>query len=108
MNCFCRPDHGVLSVPFGDTVKESSALEDFDPYYSTHLLWEQINQLGFALRDITLRDITRGDITHGDITDEDIQQLIEAYDPVWDILLRIQRRKHQPTRKFLIFNLPNS
>jgi hypothetical protein len=88
----------VLSVPFGNTVKESSALEDFDPYYSTHLLWEQIKQLGFAFRDIT----------RWDITDEDIQQLIEAYDPVWDILLRIQRRKHQPTRKFLIFNLPNS
>ena len=27
-------------------------LEDFDPYDPTHLFWDQIKQLGFALRDI--------------------------------------------------------
>ena len=27
-------------------------LEDFDPYDSTHLFWEQLKQLGFAFREI--------------------------------------------------------
>jgi hypothetical protein len=84
---------GVPSVSSGDSVKPYTDLEDFDPYDSTHLLWEQLKQLGFAFRDITREDVT----------DEDIQQLIEACDPVWNILLRIQRRKEQPTRKSLIF-----
>lgn len=30
-------------------------LEDFDPYDLTHLFWDQIKQLGFALRDIKKR-----------------------------------------------------
>lgn len=87
-----RPD-GVASVLPGGAVEPYADLEDFDPYDSTHLLWEQIKQLGFAFRDIAREDAT----------DEDIQQLIEACDPVWSILMRIRRRKQQPTRKSLIF-----
>ena len=33
-------------------------LEDFDPYDPTHLFWDQIKQLGFALRDIRPEDVT--------------------------------------------------
>lgn len=68
-------------------------LEDFDPYDSTHLLWEQIKQLGFAFRDLT----------RADVTDEDLEQLIDACDPVMNILLRIQRRKQPPARTSLFF-----
>jgi hypothetical protein len=78
--------------PSGDAAKTFEDLEDFDPYDSTHLLWEQIKQLGFAFREISGEDVT----------DEDIQQLIEACDPVWSILLRIQRRKQQPTHESLV------
>jgi hypothetical protein len=84
---------GAPSTPSSDTAESYTNLEDFDPYDSTHLLWEQIKQLGFAFREITREDVA----------DEDIQQLIEACDPVWNILLRIQRRKQPPTRKSLIF-----
>src|SRR5205085_5985191 len=31
--------------------KAAAELEDFDPYDSTHLFWEQLKQLGFAFRD---------------------------------------------------------
>ncbi|HKQ06952.1 MAG TPA: hypothetical protein VJ464_17615 [Blastocatellia bacterium] len=83
------------AAPLGsatDAVGGNEPLEDFDPYDSTHLFWEQIKQLGFAFREITREDLT----------DEDIQQLIDACDPVWDVLLRIKRRKQQPRRTSLI------
>jgi hypothetical protein len=73
-------------------IEPESELEKFDSCDSTHLLWEQIKQLGFAFRNISREDVT----------DEDIEQLIEACDPVINILTRIQRRK-QPTRNPLIF-----
>jgi hypothetical protein len=84
---------GSPSTSSSDAAESYTNLEDFDPYDSTHLLWEQIKQLGFAFREITREDVA----------DEDIQQLIEACDPVWNILLRIQRRKQPPTRESLIF-----
>jgi hypothetical protein len=87
-----------LSSPSANSAEPNAYLEDFDPYDSAHLLWEQIKQLGFAFRDINREDVT----------DEDIQKLIEACDPVWSILLRIQRRKHQMTRKSPIVNPSDS
>jgi hypothetical protein len=63
----------------GDALEENADLEDFDPYDSTHLFWEEILQLGFAFREIRREDVT----------EEEIQQLIEASDPVWNILIRI-------------------
>ena len=80
---------GVPSSPSSDAIEPSADLEDFDSYDSTHLLWEQIKQLGFAFRDIRREDVT----------DEDIEQLIEACDPVMIILMRIQHRKQSSTRK---------
>lgn len=64
-------------------------LEDFDPYDPTHLFWDQIKQLGFALRDIR----------RGDVLDEEIDELLQASEPVMAILARIQRRKERKTLK---------
>ena len=60
-------------------------LEDFDPYDPTHLFWDQIKQLGFALRDIRREDVG----------DEEINELLRASEPVLTILARIQRRKEK-------------
>lgn len=88
------PEPGISSsTGAGVAEKDYADLEDFDPYDSTHLLWEQIKQLGFAFRDIHREDVS----------DEDIEQLLAACDPVWNILLRIQQRKQQPARKTLSF-----
>jgi hypothetical protein len=58
-------------------------LEDFDPYDPTHLFWDQIKQLGFALREIRPEDVQ----------EEEIDELLKASEPVLTILARIQRRK---------------
>jgi hypothetical protein len=64
---------------------ELEDLEDFDPYDSTHLFWEQLKQLGFAFREIRREDVT----------DEEIEELLRASEPILAILSRIQRRKEQ-------------
>jgi hypothetical protein len=64
-------------------------LEDFDPYDPTHLFWDQIKQLGFALRDIRREDVM----------DEEIDELLKASEPVLTILARIQKRKERKTLK---------
>jgi hypothetical protein len=76
-------------VEAGETVGELDTeledLEDFDPYDSTHLFWEQLKQLGFAFREIRREDVT----------DEEIEELLKASEPILAILSRIQRRKEQ-------------
>jgi len=67
-------------------------LEDFDPYDPTHLFWDQIKQLGFALRDIRREDVM----------DEEIDELLKASEPVMTILARIQRRKERGAAKKLV------
>jgi hypothetical protein len=84
---------GAEGTPSSDAIEPDADMEDFDSYDSTHLLWEQIKQLGFAFRDIRREDVT----------DEDLEQLIEACDPVMNILMRIQRRRQSSTRKSLVF-----
>lgn len=69
----------------GDVAAELEDLEDFDPYDSTHLFWEQLKQLGFAFREIRREDVT----------DEEIEELLKASEPILAILSRIQRRKEQ-------------
>jgi hypothetical protein len=64
---------------------EIEDLEDFDPYDSTHLFWEQLKQLGFAFREIRREDVT----------DEETEELLKASEPILAILSRIQRRKEQ-------------
>jgi hypothetical protein len=75
------------SAEAGATEEHSSDLdlEDFDPYDPTHLFWDQIKQLGFALRDIRREDVM----------DEEIDELLHASEPVLTILARIQRRKER-------------
>ena len=67
----------------GESTAELEDLEDFDPYDSTHLFWEQLKQLGFAFREIRREDVT----------DEEIEELLKASEPILAILSRIQRRK---------------
>lgn len=69
----------------GELSAELEDLEDFDPYDSTHLFWEQLKQLGFAFREIKREDVT----------DEEIEELLKASEPILGILSRIQRRKEQ-------------
>jgi hypothetical protein len=69
----------------GESAGEPEDLEDFDPYDSTHLFWEQLKQLGFAFREIRREDVT----------DEEIEELLKASEPILAILSRIQRRKEQ-------------
>lgn len=69
----------------GDVAAESEDLEDFDPYDSTHLFWEQLKQLGFAFRGIR----------RGDVTDEEVEELLKASEPILAILSRVQRRKER-------------
>jgi hypothetical protein len=78
------------TVETGEGAGENSAvdledLEDFDPYDSTHLFWEQLKQLGFAFREIRREDVT----------DEEIEELLKASEPILAILSRIQRRREQ-------------
>ena len=77
-----------------DSVENSKEmdLEDFDPYDPTHLFWDQIKQLGFALRNIRMEDVS----------DEEIDELLQASEPVMTILARIQRRKERTTVKKLV------
>ena len=69
----------------GELSAELENLEDFDPYDSTHLFWEQLKQLGFAFREIRREDVT----------DEEIEELLKASEPILAILSRIRRRKEQ-------------
>lgn len=78
----------------GESIENSPNLdlEDFDPYDPTHLFWDQIKQLGFALRDIRREDVL----------DEEIDELLQASEPVMTILARIQKRKDRKTLKLEI------
>jgi len=69
----------------GESDTELEDLEDFDPYDSTHLFWEQLKQLGFAFREIKREDVT----------DDEIEELLRVSEPILAILSRIQRRKEQ-------------
>jgi hypothetical protein len=66
-----------------NAASESEDLEDFDPYDSTHLFWEQIKQLGFAFRTIRREDVD----------DEEIEELLKTSEPIMAVLRKIQRRK---------------
>jgi hypothetical protein len=83
-----RPE-GVPSAPSGDATEEYSDLEDFDPYDSTHLFWEEIKQLGFAFRNIRREDLT----------DDLIEEILRAAQPLWTVLTKIQRRRQVNTIK---------
>ena len=73
--------------PGGETAARAADLEDFDPYDSTHLFWEQLKQLGFAFREVR----------RGDVTDEELEELLQASEPILMILSRIRRRGGRPS-----------
>lgn len=74
-----------VEVQGGEVAAAELNLEDFDPYDPTHLFWDQIKQLGFALRDIHREDLM----------DEEIDELLKASEPVLTMLARIQRRREK-------------
>lgn len=85
VNELLRASSAEAGEPGGELDTELEDLEDFDPYDSTHLFWEQLKQLGFAFREIRREDVT----------DEEIEELLKASEPILAILSRIQRRKEQ-------------
>lgn len=85
--------HTSMDEAAGNEVADTELnLEDFDPYDPTHLFWDQIKQLGFALRDIRPEDVN----------DEEIDELLRVSEPVLTVLARIQRRKERKTLKLEI------
>jgi hypothetical protein len=84
----CASTNGA---PRGEATEAELNLEDFDPYDPTHLFWDQIKQLGFALRNIRREDVS----------DEEIDGLLRVSEPVLTILARIQRRKERVAVKKL-------
>jgi hypothetical protein len=85
VNELLRATTAQLRETGSDLAAEPEDLEDFDPYDSTHLFWEQLKQLGFAFREIRREDVT----------DEEIEELLKASEPILAILNRIQRRRAQ-------------
>ena len=75
-----------------EVIELGQDLEDFDPYDPTHLFWDQIKQLGFALRDIRPEDVT----------EDEIDELLKVSEPILTILARIQRRKERGIPKKLV------
>lgn len=85
VNELLRTSTAELEETSSDLAAEMEALEDFDPYDSTHLFWEQLKQLGFAFREIRREDVSG----------EEIEELLKASEPILAILRRIRRRKEQ-------------
>lgn len=62
-------------------------LEDFDPHDPTHLFFDEIKRLGFALREIRPEDVT----------DDLLEEFLTASEPLWAVLSKIEKRR-QPVR----------
>jgi hypothetical protein len=85
VNELLRPPASESMGTSAESAAGDEDLEDFDPYDSTHLFWEQLKQLGFAFREIRREDVT----------DEEIEELLKASEPILAILTRIRRRREQ-------------
>jgi hypothetical protein len=83
VNELLRASSAEVGEAGGGSDTELENLEDFDPYDSTHLFWEQLKQLGFAFREVRREDVT----------DEEVEELLKASEPILAILSRIQRRR---------------
>ena len=66
-------------------------LEDFDPYDPTHLFYDEIKRLGFALREIHPEDLT----------DDLLEEYLRACEPLWTVLAKIERRRKPVQREIL-------
>ena len=67
-------------------------LELLDEFDSSHLFWDQRRQLVIALRSIQT----------GHVEEKELDELLEASDPILNVLARIQRRKERRTVKLKI------
>lgn len=67
-------------------------LEDFNPYDTTHLLWDELKQLSFAFRSIRREAVT----------DEMLEELLRASGPLWAVLTKIQRQSEKVKRMTLL------
>jgi hypothetical protein len=60
----------------------AASLDDFDPYDTTHLFYDEIKMLGFALRDIKREDLT----------DATLEELLRACDRLRAVIGKVQKR----------------
>ncbi|MBA3766289.1 MAG: hypothetical protein H0W99_04740 [Acidobacteria bacterium] len=67
----------------GVNVESLEDLEDFDPYDPTHLFYDEIKRLGFALREVRPEDLT----------DDLLEEYLRSCKPLWAVLAKIQRRR---------------
>lgn len=77
--------HGHVESVAPD-IDELELLDEYDP---THLFWDQIKHLVLALRAIQ----------PGDVEDAEIEELLEASEPILNVLAKIQRRKARKVMK---------
>lgn len=75
----------------GETDSEIEDLEDFDPHDPTHLFYDEIKRLGFALREIRPEDLT----------DDLLDEYLRASEPLWVVLAKIEKRK-QPVKRDIL------
>jgi hypothetical protein len=65
------------------TSTEWAELEDLDPHDPTHLFYDEIKRLGFALREIRPQDLT----------DDLLEEYLKASEHLWNVLVKIEKRK---------------
>lgn len=73
----------ALPAETGVSAELQEDLEDFDPYDPTHLFYDEIKRLGFALREVRPEDLT----------DDLLEEYLRACEPLWAVLAKIQRRR---------------
>ena len=66
-------------------------MDDFDPYDTTHLFYDEIKMLGFALRDIKREDLT----------DASLEELLRACVRLRAVIGKVQKRdkKDHPIKR---------
>ena len=65
----------------------ASSLDDFDPYDTTHLFYNEIKMPGVALREIKREDLT----------DASLEELLQACDRLRAVIAKVQ--KHKPDHR---------
>lgn len=82
---------GDIAMAEDEVVLETLDLEDFDPHDPTHLFYDEIKRLGFALREIRPEDLT----------DDLLDEYLRASEPLWAVLAKIEKRKQPVKREIL-------
>lgn len=83
---------GVDRIPDdSEFVNLPEDLEDFDPHDPTHLFYDEIKRLGFALKEIRPEDLT----------DDLLEEYLRASEPLWSVLAKIEKRK-QPAQRMVL------